>query len=71
MTASFIKSISDLFVLANVNAIKSLRFFIQADNFLTWAAGKEGMDPELNITGQTGQRSSSFKTLSAGLNVGF
>ena len=54
-----------------IGFIKSLRVYVQADNFFTWTKAKEGLDPEVSIGGVTSQSSSSFKTLSAGLNVGF
>ena len=52
--------------------IKNLRVYVQADNYLTWVRdAKKGMDPELNLNGTSNQSSSSMKTLSVGLNVGF
>jgi TonB-linked SusC/RagA family outer membrane protein len=53
------------------DVVKSLRLYVQGDNMLTWTKGKQGLDPEVNITGQTGQSSSALKTFSVGLNVGF
>ena len=53
------------------NVVKGIRFYVQADNYFTWTRAKKGMDPELNIEGTTGQRSSAFKTIAVGLNVGF
>ena len=59
-------------IIGKQNVLKNFRFYVQADNYFTWTRdAKEGMDPELNLGGQTGQRSSAFKTISAGLNVGF
>lgn len=52
--------------------VKNLRLYVQADNYLTWVRdAKKGMDPELNLNGTSAQSSSSMKTLSVGLNVGF
>lgn len=53
------------------NVVKSLRLYVQGDNMLTWTKANQGLDPEVNITGQTGQSSSALKTMSVGLNVGF
>ncbi len=59
-------------ILGKQNVMKNFRIYVQADNYFTWVRdAKKGMDPELNLAGQTGQRSSTFKTISAGLNVGF
>lgn len=52
------------------NVLKSFRFYIQADNYFTWSKAKQGLDPEQNITGTSGQRSSAYKTISVGVNVG-
>nr|MBA2329938.1 TonB-dependent receptor [Flavisolibacter sp.] len=59
-------------ILQRQNIATNFRFYVQADNMLTWVKdAKRGMDPELNLAGQTGQRSTTFKTISAGLNIGF
>jgi len=57
-------------ILSRQNVVRSFRVFVQADNFATWSKAKQGLDPEQNISGQTGQRSSAYKILSFGLNVG-
>lgn len=57
-------------ILSNSDVFQSLRVFVQADNYLTWS-NNEGLDPEVNIGGTTDNRSSMFKTLSVGLNLGF
>ena len=57
-------------ILENSNVFRSIRVFVQADNYLTWST-RQGLDPEVNIQGTTDSRSSMFKTLSFGLNLGF
>ena len=57
-------------ILSNSKVLRSLRVFVQADNYWTWSKNK-GLDPEVNIKGLTNNRSSMFKTLSFGLNLGF
>ncbi len=57
-------------IFGNSEVIRSLRIFVMADNYLTWSLNK-GLDPEVNIQGTTDNRSSMFKTLSFGLNLGF
>eukprot|EP01133_Synstelium_polycarpum_P013211 gene13211-15521_t len=58
-------------MLNNATWFKSARLYIQADNALTWFNGNKGLDPEVSVTGATGNRSSIFKTYSFGLNVAF
>jgi len=59
-------------IMQKQNVAKSLRFYVQADNYFTWLKdAKEGMDPEQGIDGQTNASSSVLKTMSVGLNVGF
>lgn len=53
------------------NVVKSMRFYVQGDNFLTFSKLKQGADPETSIDGVTSQSSASFKTFTFGLNVGF
>lgn len=54
------------------DVVKSLRIYVQADNFVTWTkANIKGLDPEVNLNGTTGQRSTPFKTATIGLSVGF
>jgi len=57
-----------------IGTLKSLRIYIQADNYLTWTKAKRGLDPELAISGSSSgtsnQSSSAFKTISGGLNIG-
>lgn len=57
-------------ILNGNDVIRSLRVFVQADNYLT-ISKNQGLDPEVNIDGTTDNRSSMFKTLSFGLNLGF
>ncbi len=57
-------------ILERSNIFRSLRIYVQADNYFTWNMN-EGLDPEVNIQGTTDSRSSMFKTLSFGLNLGF
>ena len=57
-------------ILGNSEIFRSLRVFVQADNYWTWSQN-QGLDPEVNIEGTTDNRSSMFKTLSFGLNLGF
>lgn len=52
------------------DVFRSLRVFVQADNYWTWS-NNQGLDPEVNIQGTTDSRSSMFKTLSFGVNLGF
>ncbi len=54
----------------NSEVFRSLRIFLQADNYWTWSKNG-GLDPEVNIQGTTNNRSSIFKTFSFGLNLGF
>lgn len=59
------------FVPKSTNIIKSLRVFVQADNYWTWYKGKRGLDPEQTIGGNTNNRSSAYKTISGGINLTF
>jgi TonB-linked SusC/RagA family outer membrane protein len=58
-------------LISKQNVVKSLRLYAQGDNMLTLTKARQGLDPEVNISGQTGQSSSALKTFSVGLNVGF
>ncbi len=51
--------------------IKSVRFYIQADNILTWDKLKKGSDPESDISGFAQGNALVFKTFSAGLDFHF
>jgi len=53
------------------NVVKSMRFYVQGDNFWTISKLKQGADPETSIDGVTSQSSATFKTFTFGLNVGF
>ncbi|WP_231458508.1 TonB-dependent receptor [Pedobacter sp. Leaf132] len=53
------------------NILKSMRFYVQGDNFWTLSKLKKGADPETSIDGVTSQSSATFKTFTFGLNVGF
>lgn len=53
------------------NVVKSMRFYVQGDNFWTLSKLKQGADPETSIDGVTSQSSATFKTFTFGLNVGF
>lgn len=53
------------------NVVKSMRFYLQGDNFWTLDRLKQGADPETTIDGLTSQSSATFKTFTFGLNVGF
>lgn len=54
------------------NVAKTLRFYVQADNYWTWVRdAKEGLDPEIGLNGYANGSSSALKTISVGLNVGF
>ncbi|RZK92274.1 MAG: TonB-dependent receptor [Pedobacter sp.] len=53
------------------NVVKSMRIYVQGDNFLTFSKMKKGADPEASVDGLTSQSSATFKTFSFGLNVGF
>lgn len=53
------------------NVVKSMRFYVQGDNFWTLSKLKKGADPETSIDGVTSQSSATFKTFTFGLNVGF
>jgi hypothetical protein len=55
-------------VLDRTGFINRLRVYLQGDNLLTFF-GREGLDPEQNINGITNDRSSVFKTFSAGLEI--
>lgn len=57
-------------VLSSIGFIQKLTIKAQADNYWTWSQ-HPGLDPEQNIGGTTDNRSSIFKTISFGLNVGF
>ncbi|MEP7106964.1 MAG: TonB-dependent receptor [Ferruginibacter sp.] len=57
--------------LPNQQVIKSIRFFVQGDNLLTWDKLKEGSDPEANIDGNSNGNSNVYKTISAGLEFTF
>jgi TonB-linked SusC/RagA family outer membrane protein len=57
-------------ILQNSEVFRSLRVYVMADNYLTWSEN-DGLDPEVNIEGTTDSRSSMFKTISVGLNLGF
>lgn len=57
-------------MLSKTDVFRSLRVFVQADNYFTWS-NNPGLDPEVNIQGTTDNRSSLFKTLSFGVNLGF
>jgi TonB-linked SusC/RagA family outer membrane protein len=57
-------------ILGNSKVLRSLRVYVQADNYWTWSQHK-GLDPEVNIQGLTNNRSTMFKTLSFGLSLGF
>lgn len=56
-------------VLGPINA-DHIRLFVQADNPFTFY-GRQGIDPEQNLGGNTSHRSSQMKTIAFGLNVGF
>ncbi len=59
-------------IVGKQDVIKSLRVYVQLDNYITWKkANIKGLDPEVSLNGQTGQRSTPFKTASVGLTVGF
>jgi TonB-linked SusC/RagA family outer membrane protein len=60
-------------IISKQNVVKNFRFYVQADNYLTWVRdAKKGFDPEQSInTGSTNANSSAMKVLSVGLNVGF
>jgi len=54
------------------DVIKTFRFYLQADNYLTWKKAKfDGLDPEVGLNGTTGNRSTPFKTMTLGVNLGF
>lgn len=50
---------------------KNIRFYVQADNILTWDKLKKGSDPESSITGDASSNALVFKTFSAGLDFNF
>lgn len=57
-------------------AVRNLRVYAQADNFLTWTKAKPGLDPETTNAngipnGTTDNNSSVFRTVSGGINVTF
>ncbi|ANE53567.1 hypothetical protein SY85_17580 [Flavisolibacter tropicus] len=49
--------------------ISNARFYIQAENYFTWAKHK-GMDPEVGIDGTNNNDIPNIKTLTVGLNLG-
>jgi TonB-linked SusC/RagA family outer membrane protein len=57
-------------IFENSNVFRSLRVYVQADNYWTWSQ-RPGLDPEVNIEGTTDNRSAMFKTMSFGVNLGF
>jgi TonB-linked SusC/RagA family outer membrane protein len=57
--------------LPNQQVIRSVRFFIQGDNLLTWDKLKKGSDPEANIDGNSNGNSNVYKTISGGLELTF
>jgi TonB-linked SusC/RagA family outer membrane protein len=58
-------------IVKSKNVIKSFRVYVQGDNIATWSKLKAGADPETSIDGLTNQSSTTFKTFTFGLNVGF
>jgi len=57
--------------LPNQQVIKSIRFFVQGDNLVTWDRLKKGSDPEANIDGNSNGNSNVYKTISGGLELTF
>ncbi len=50
---------------------KSIRFYVEGDNLLTWDKLKKGSDPESALNGYAGSNAVVFKTISAGLDFNF
>jgi hypothetical protein len=56
--------------IVNRAKIATARFFVNWQNPFTFF-GRDGLDPEAGLTGTTNNTSSTYKTISAGLNLEF